>query len=66
MLTVTAEGTYPGMPETRDLTFVVHGMAKAPRSVTANGTQVNAIFDRGTFTIPVTGTVLPLSIIIDK
>lgn len=65
-LTVTAEGSYPGKPEARDLTFKVNGMAKAPRSVTANGTQVNVIFDRGTLTIPVTGTALPLSIIIDK
>lgn len=65
-LTVTAEGKYPGMPEARDLTFVVHGIDKAPRSVTANGSQVKAVFDRGTLTIPVTGTALPLSIIIDK
>lgn len=65
-LSVIADGSYAGMPEHRELVFVVHGVKRAPRSVTANGVPVNAIFDRGQLTIPVNGATLPLSVIIDK
>ena len=69
-LTLTAMqfGQWDGMPSERELTFVVHGLGKAPRSVTANGVPVKGAYDaaKGELVIAVPRGPLPVSVIVDK
>lgn len=68
-LTLTAMqfGNWEGMPSERELTFVVHGLQKAPKSVTANGTPVKGEYDaaKQELRVAVGKSRLPLSVIID-
>ena len=69
-LTLTAMqfGQWEGMPSERELTFVVHGLQKAPKSVTANGMPVKGEYDaaKQELRVAVGKSTLPLSVIIDK
>ncbi len=54
-LGVNVEGTYPGIPGRRTVTFVVHNTAK-PGKVTAEGAKVKTAYDAKTRTMRITLT----------
>ena len=44
-LTLDSEGSYIGMPEQRDITYIVHGLSEKPQSVSIDGRSVPVMWD---------------------
>ena len=44
-LTLSSDGSYVGMPQTRDITWVLHGYERAPSRVLVNGKPVKTQWD---------------------
>lgn len=66
-LTVASNGmTYPGMPEKREITFVIHNVAKPAKVVCP--VKLRQSYDKATrtLTIKVSATTLPLTLTVNK
>ncbi|MEC8373363.1 MAG: hypothetical protein VX078_00920, partial [Pseudomonadota bacterium] len=53
-LTLHSDGSYIGMPKTREVTYVVHGLSKKPRSASVNDKAADMRWDDEKKTLSVT------------
>lgn len=51
MLTLSSEGSYVGMPQTRDIAWVLHGYERAPEEVLVNGKPITPQWDESKKTL---------------
>lgn len=58
-LDISSKGEYKGAPEAVKMNYAVHGIRKAPKSVTVNGAHVKSAFDAATGTLKFTFTYTP-------
>lgn len=56
---------YPGRPETREIRFVVHGLAAPPARVAVDGQEIPADWRDGLLTVPVAWNGAPRTVAVD-